>query len=163
LKLLRLLLTLAFALTACNQTDTTKQQNGDNTTTNVSNVSNKTNNGKAVGQGNGGKGTGYGQVKKIEPSQAVPPSIEAPAIDTNIQVLNDYLVQHHNGEKVLKVTNVSLSSDMHDLEIDFDKMPTWDTEFYNLVMKLYGGENSSMAYMHNVDNDTYSIEYIPRQ
>jgi hypothetical protein len=166
-------LVLALALTGCNQVDTTKQQIRDNTTNNVSNVSDKTNNGKAIGQEYGGKGAGYGQVKKIEPGQAVPPLIEAPvheapiieapAIDTNIQILNDYLIKHHNGEKVLKVTNVSLYSDMHDLEIDFDKKPTWDREFYYLVMKLYGGENSTMAYMHNVDIDTYSIEYIPRQ
>jgi hypothetical protein len=86
LKLLGIVLTLALALTGCNQADTTKQQIGDNTTNNVSYVSDKTNNGKAVGQEYGGKGTGYGQVKKIESGQAVPPLIEAPELTLDEKV-----------------------------------------------------------------------------
>jgi hypothetical protein len=81
MRLLGLVLVLALALTGCNQTDTKKQQISDNTTYDVSNVSDKTNNGKAVGKEYGGKGTGYGQVKKIEPGHAVPPLIEAPPVE----------------------------------------------------------------------------------
>lgn len=62
-------LVLVLVLTGCNQADTTKQQNNDNTTNNK---------GKAIGKEYGGKGTGYGQVKKIEPGQAVPPLVESP-------------------------------------------------------------------------------------
>jgi hypothetical protein len=82
MKLPVLVLVIALALIGCNQTDTTKQEIRDNTTNNVSDVSNKTNNGKAVGQDYGGKGTGYGQVKKIPPGQAVPPLVEAPVHET---------------------------------------------------------------------------------
>lgn len=78
MKLLSLVLACILALTACNQTDTAKQQLKDNTTSNVSNVSNG-NNGKAIGKDYGGKGQGYGQVKKNEPGQAPPPPTEAPA------------------------------------------------------------------------------------
>ncbi|NWQ43372.1 hypothetical protein MLOOGBEN_21975 [Bacillus sp. EB106-08-02-XG196] len=77
MRLLGLVLVLALALTGCNQTDTKKQQISGNTTYDVSNVSDKTNNGKAVGKEYGGKGTGYGQVKKIE-GQVPPPIIEPP-------------------------------------------------------------------------------------
>jgi hypothetical protein len=78
MKLFRLGLVLVLVLTGCNQADTTKQQIKDNTTNKVSNVSNTNNKGKAIGKEYGGKGTGYGQVKKIEPSQTVPPLVEAP-------------------------------------------------------------------------------------
>jgi hypothetical protein len=77
-KLFGLGLVVVLVLTGCNQADTTKQQIKDNTTNNVSNVSNPNNKGKAIGKDYGGKGTGYGQVKKIEPGQAIPPLVEAP-------------------------------------------------------------------------------------
>jgi hypothetical protein len=72
LYVLGLVLVLALVLTGCNQADTTKQQIKENTTNNVY-TSNK---GKAIGKEYGGKGKGYGQVKKIEPGQAVPPLVE---------------------------------------------------------------------------------------
>lgn len=80
MKLLGLVLVLALALTACNQTDATKNQLKDNNinTTNVSDNANK-GKGQAIGKEYGhGRETAYGQVKKIEPGQAVPPLIEAP-------------------------------------------------------------------------------------
>lgn len=66
------ILVLVLALTGCNHADTTKQQLKDNTL-NTTNVSNE-NKGKAIGKEYGhGKETAYGQVKKIEPGNAVPP------------------------------------------------------------------------------------------
>jgi hypothetical protein len=55
MKLLSYALVLILALTACNQTDTTKNEIKDNTTNNVSNVSYE-NNGEAIGQEYSGKG-----------------------------------------------------------------------------------------------------------
>jgi hypothetical protein len=78
MRLLGLVLVLALALTACNQTDTTKNQLKDNNL-NTTNVTNEGNVGK--GQEYGGKGQGYGQVKKIE-GQAVSPIIEAPVVES---------------------------------------------------------------------------------
>ncbi|MEH7419444.1 hypothetical protein V7266_29885 [Neobacillus drentensis] len=75
MKLLGLVLVLALALTACNETDTTKNQLKDNNI-NTTKVSDNAKVGK--GQKYGGKRTGYGQVKKNEPGQATPPIIEAP-------------------------------------------------------------------------------------
>jgi hypothetical protein len=78
-------------LTGCNQTDTSKNQLKDNNI-NTTNVADKGNIGK--GQKYGGKGTGYGQVKKIEPGQAVPPLVEAPPVvnkeETILKALEQY-------------------------------------------------------------------------
>lgn len=87
MKLLGLVLILTLALSACNQTDTTKNPLKDNNinTTNVSDNANK-GKGKAIGKKYGhGRETAYGQVKKIEPGQAVPPLIEAP-VDAETQL-----------------------------------------------------------------------------
>ncbi|MFC0274792.1 hypothetical protein ACFFIX_26125 [Metabacillus herbersteinensis] len=91
MRLLGLVLVLALALTACNQTDTTKNQIKDNNT-NTTNVSNETNRGQAIGKEYGGKGTGYGQVKKIEPGQATPPIAVAP--QTLLQKVDAYSMKH---------------------------------------------------------------------
>jgi hypothetical protein len=74
MKILRLALVLVFLITGCNPTGTRQQLKDNNI--NTTKVSNEGNIGK--GQQYGGKGTGYGQVKKIPPGQAVPPLIEAP-------------------------------------------------------------------------------------
>jgi hypothetical protein len=81
MKLSGIVLVLVLALTGCNNAETPKQQIQDNNVTNVSDV-NKTNQGEAVGKEYGGKGTGYGQVKKSEPGNAVTPI--APVEDTRL-------------------------------------------------------------------------------
>jgi hypothetical protein len=77
MKLPGLGLVLVFALTGCNDRGTTQQQINDNNAANnlthVSDVSNQANKGKAIGKKYGGKGTGYGQVKKRLPENVVPP------------------------------------------------------------------------------------------
>jgi hypothetical protein len=74
-------------LGGCTQTQKDKTQQSINnpspqTELNKTNVSDqtKTDQGKKIGTEYGGKGAGYGQVKKIEPGQAAPPLIEAPQI-----------------------------------------------------------------------------------
>ena len=52
-----------------------KGNNATNNITNVSDVPDHAKKGKAIGKKYGGKGTGYGQVKKIPPGNAVPPLI----------------------------------------------------------------------------------------
>src|SRR5688572_28018810 len=92
MKLLGIGIVFLLALTACNADDTAKQLNRDN---NI-NTTDKSNNGKTgVGQEYGGKGTGYGQVKKIEPGQAVPPTAEVPnknAVPPTAEVPNENAV-----------------------------------------------------------------------
>jgi hypothetical protein len=82
MQLLGLVLVLVLTLTACNSTDTTMNNLKDNHT-NTTNVTNKGNIGK--GQEYGGRGQGYGQIKKIE-GQAVAPENEAPTYEDIIKI-----------------------------------------------------------------------------
>lgn len=90
MKLLGLGLVLVLTLTGCNDSGTTQKQNNDNNAatnlTNVSDVPNQANKGKAIGKNYGGKGTGYGQVKKNPPEKVVPP------LSTISEGLSNYLV-----------------------------------------------------------------------
>ena len=143
MKLLGLLLALALTLTGCNQTDTTKQQISENTTYDVSNVSDKTYNGKAVGKEYGGKGTGYGQVKKNEP---VPPALDTQAevtqffenlqaeLGTNYQ----YTITKHDdiNKFSIDLVNVDLSNNLMDLRTPL-------TEHYGMTYTVYGSDNNS--------------------
>lgn len=86
-----LLLILVLSLTGCNNDDTTKQQLNNNTL-NITNVSNE-NNGKSIGKEYGhGKETAYGQVKKNEPGNVVPPEEVNAPLEFGSQELYDQLI-----------------------------------------------------------------------
>jgi hypothetical protein len=114
---MKLLAALVFvlALTGCNQTDTTKNQIKDNNI-NTTNVSNQ---GQAIGKEYGGKGTGYGQIKKVPINK--------------LDELNKYVTYVGKAEKILSVTvndNV--------IDVTFD---SWDGVasgvFYTKLFEIY--------------------------
>lgn len=125
MKLLGLGLVLVYALTGCNESGTTGQQINDNHSatnqTNVSNVSNQANKGKAIGREYGGKGAGYGQVKKR------PPANIAPSLNDINEGLSNYLVS--KGGYALTDSN----SQMKWLDEDSLNIMLWDdnADFYN--------------------------------
>jgi hypothetical protein len=153
MKLLGLVLVLALALTACNQTDATKNQLKDNNI-NKTNVSDNANKGKgqAIGKEYGhGKETAYGQVKKIEPGQAVPPLIEAP-VDAETQL--EKFTEEALGRQVNKVEYVTdYWSGGDAILIHFeDYSPEYITDWTNYqkvgskAQELYGSKFKEMSY-----------------
>lgn len=118
MKLLGLVFVLV--LTGCNNAETPKQQIQDNNVYNNVTDVNQTNHGKAVGKEYGGKGAGYGQVKKIEPGNAVPPIIEAPEVPelTVEQKIKQILESH-------RMTNVGV--------VDAPKVAEFDPNTYKQI------------------------------
>ena len=163
MRLLGLVLILALALTGCNQTDTRKQQISDNTTYDVSNVSDKTNNGKAVGKEYGGKGTGYGQIKKIQ-GQAPPPLIEPP-MGAEVQ-----LEKFTEGTLSRGITKVEYVPDfwvggemilIHFEGYSPEYIMDW-TEYFKVEAKaqeLYGSKFNEMSYMVTDTENILQIYY----
>lgn len=154
MKLLGLVLVLGLALTACNQTDATKNQLKDNKV-HTNNVSDKANKGKgrAIGKKYGhGRETAYGQVKKIEPSQPVPPPIiEAPSsAEAQLEKFTeDTLGRQVN--KVEYVTDYWSGGDM--ILIHFkDYSPEYIMDWTNYqkvgskAQELYGSKFKEMSY-----------------
>jgi hypothetical protein len=133
MKLLGFGLVLVLALTGCNDSGTTQQQITDNNVaiyqTNVSNVSKKANKGKAIGREYGGKGAGYGQVKKSPPDNVVPTLMDIK------EGLSNYLVS--KGGYALTDSNSQMK---------------WLDE-YSLNMMLWDDE----ADFHNPTNANYLI------
>jgi hypothetical protein len=163
MKLLGLVLILALALTGCNQTDTKKQQISDNTTYDVSNVSDKTNNGKAVGKEYGGKGAGYGQVKKIE-GQAPPPLIEPPmGAEGQLEKFTEETLSR-GVTKVEYVPDYWVGGDMiliHFEGYSPEYIMDW-TEYFKVEAKaqeLYGSKFNEMSYMVTDTENILQIYY----
>ena len=133
MRLLGFGLVLVLVLTGCNDSGTTRQQIKDNNAAtkriNVSDVSNQNNKGKAIGKEYGGKGTGYGQVKKRPPVNVVPPLIDIK------EGLSNYLVS--KGGYALTDSNSQMK---------------WLDE-YSLNMMLWDDD----ADYHNPTNDNYLI------
>ncbi|MBT2730351.1 hypothetical protein J7E63_26295 [Bacillus sp. ISL-75] len=114
MKLLGLGLVLVFALTGCNDNGTTRQQLKDNNVannlTNVSDVPDNANEGHAIGKEFGGKGTGYGQVKK----------------KTNAELIQEFLVS--NGIEY---------SDFQKSEYGYKyKVPSYSRQYMDMVMEF---------------------------
>jgi predicted transport protein len=125
MKLLGIVLVIVLTLTACNQTDTTKNKLKDNNTI-TTNVSNKGNIGK--GQGYGGKGQGYGQVKKIE-GQAVAPEIETPSYE-DIIAINVSEITHW------EVKNVEVTTGLNPfVKIQLGEAPDYGVTEFNIEDK----------------------------
>lgn len=163
MRLLGLVLILALALTGCNQTDTRKQQISDNTTYDVSNVSNKTNNGKAVGKEYGGKGTGYGQIKKIK-GQAPPPLIEPPmGVEVQLEKFTEWTLSR-GVTKVEYVPDYWVGGDMiliHFEGYSPEYIMDW-TEYFKVEAKaqeLYGSKFNEMSYMVTDTENILQIYY----
>ena len=163
MRLLGLVLILALALTGCNQTDTRKQQISDNTTYDVSNVSDKTNNGKAVGKEYGGKGTGYGQIKKIQ-GQAPPPLIEPPmGAEVQLEKFTEGTLSR-GVTKVEYVPDFWVGGDMiliHFEGYSPEYIMDW-TEYFKVEAKaqeLYGSKFNEMSYMVTDTENILQIYY----
>ena len=163
MRLLGLVLILALALTGCNQTDTRKQQISDNTTYDVSNVSNKTNNGKAVGKEYGGKGTGYGQIKKIQ-GQAPPPLIEPPmGAEVQLEKFTEGTLSR-GVTKVEYVPDYWVGGDMiliHFEGYSPEYIMDW-TEYFKVEAKaqeLYGSKFNEMSYLVTDTENILQIYY----
>ena len=131
-------------LGACTQAQQDKTQQSINnppppTQLNTTNVSDqtKTDQGKHIGTEYGGKGAGYGQVKKIE-GQAVPPIIEAPAL-TNEQKLNQ-LVYERIGRRVASVDILANAITINLVDYSVDSNIWWDDQqaIVKAVNELYG-------------------------
>ncbi|MEH7544921.1 hypothetical protein [Neobacillus vireti] len=112
-------LVFVLILTGCNHTGNTKQQINDTTKENVSDVSNKNNNGKAIGEEYGGKGAGYGQVKKINMKNQNEIQAYANSIGFNVKI---------------EVTNEGVY-----MNIDYNNVGNFKPEeIVQKVMEVYG-------------------------